>query len=410
MCDSLVILPSYNTEKSTILAKNSDREPDEVQLVAHYPAKKHSKAMLQCTYIEIPQVEQTYEVILSKPYQMWGAEMGVNEHGVSIANEAVFTKISIPKKNTGLTGMDLLRLGLERSTTAKEALETIIQLLEKHGQDACGGYKDKSFYYHNSFLIADGVTAFLLDTASTSWAWKPVENFQSISNQLNITTDYSAYKMNVELPWYKLAKKETPFNFKKYYSDFLYTNFSNAEKRKSCSLSILKELKDHTTPQNCFDILKSHNVADADFSLKKASTADLCMHATNFINRNSTTGSMVAIIRKDSISTIWVTATAHPCLSVYVPFYFGEKYISTTNEQGKSIWWLAKNVQDWICKNYAKRKPLIREELDDLQAKFLESEKSLFEKNASPKAIKEFSENCLNEVMDFWKGKQYLVN
>ena len=47
---------------------------------------------------------------------IWGAEMGVNEHGVSIGNEAVFTKAK--REHPGLLGMDLLP-PLERASTAE---------------------------------------------------------------------------------------------------------------------------------------------------------------------------------------------------------------------------------------------------------------------------------------------------
>ena len=66
----------------------------------------------QCTYIEIPQVGYTAAVILSKPSWMWGAEMGANEHGVCVGNEAVWTKAMDDQhdKVERLLGMDMVRL------------------------------------------------------------------------------------------------------------------------------------------------------------------------------------------------------------------------------------------------------------------------------------------------------------
>ena len=105
-----------------------------------------------CTYISIPQAERTYAVLLSRPVWMWGAEMGVNEFGLCIGNEAVFTKGAYGK--TGLTGMDMVRLALERCKSAKEALELLIELLKTYGQGGNCGYAH-DFYYDNAFLLMD---------------------------------------------------------------------------------------------------------------------------------------------------------------------------------------------------------------------------------------------------------------
>lgn len=54
----------------------------------------------------------TKAVILSKPSWMWGAEMGANECGVVIGNEAVWTNDNDGDSNTTvkrLLGMDLVR-------------------------------------------------------------------------------------------------------------------------------------------------------------------------------------------------------------------------------------------------------------------------------------------------------------
>lgn len=66
--------------------------------------------MFQCTYISIDQVKHTNAVILSKPSWMWGAEMGANQHGVCIGNEAVWTKLQGPEDEIQkLLGMDMVR-------------------------------------------------------------------------------------------------------------------------------------------------------------------------------------------------------------------------------------------------------------------------------------------------------------
>src|SRR5690606_6135752 len=112
-----------------------------------------------CTYVSIPQVASTHAVLICRPYWIWGAEMGANEHGVVIGNEGLPARAGIPDV-PALTGMDLIRLALERATTAAGAVEVITRLLEEHGQGGnCGHIKPA--YYHNGFMVADHREAFV---------------------------------------------------------------------------------------------------------------------------------------------------------------------------------------------------------------------------------------------------------
>jgi len=185
MCDTFIALPDATLEGKLIFGKNSDRPNGEIQDVVTFPAQQHASGdSLQCTCLQIPQARQTNAVVLSKPRWMWGAEMGANEHGVVIGNEAVWT--TEPYAETGLLGMDLLRLGLERGATAHDAMQVIIELMEEYGQ---GGNCAEHFAmnYHNSYLLADETGAWLLETAGRYWvAEKITHGTRSISNGLSI--------------------------------------------------------------------------------------------------------------------------------------------------------------------------------------------------------------------------------
>ncbi|MBC7315781.1 MAG: C69 family dipeptidase, partial [Chloroflexi bacterium] len=189
MCDTLVALGNATRDGSVIFAKNSDREPNEAHLLEWHPRAQHpAGSTVRCTYIEIPQVEETYEILLCKPFWLWGCEMGANEKGVVIGNEAVFTRE--PHAPTGLLGMDLMRLALERAATADEALRVITDLIAQYGQGGACGYQNKRLRYHNSFIIADAQSAWVLETAGRYWAAERVRDVRTISNRLTIGREY----------------------------------------------------------------------------------------------------------------------------------------------------------------------------------------------------------------------------
>ncbi len=401
MCDTLVALPHVTKSGGLILGKNSDREPLEAQAILHVPQTIHQESQLQCTYISIPQVELTYEVILSKPFQMWGAEMGANEHGVVIGNEAVFTNVKFDKKQVGLTGMDLLRLGLERGKTAKEALQLVINLLQTYGQNACGGYQNKNFYYHNSFLIADPEEAFILETAGKSWAYRAVDSIGSISNGLTIEEDYLEAHFEKEARNIQRLFSGSSRSFRGNFSDLIYTTAGKSKQRQACTLGFM-EKRNKPGVEDFFQALRQHD--REDFQPKKATTGCICMHATGFTNPSDTTGSMVAEIRKDTLSTIWLTGTSHPCMSLYLPFYFGTDWnqdlFSPTAHPDQSLWWRVKKIQQSISKNYSVLQPKWKNRLDQLQSILIVENESLLKGNPDKQKLSLFMEKCLNDYLE----------
>lgn len=310
MCDTIVIV----RPDRVWFAKNSDRDPNEAQCLDWHLAQKHpAGARLRCTHIDIPQVDNTSLVLLSRPYWMWGAEMGANEHGVCIGNEAVFTKQ--PYHSTGLTGMDLVRLGLERSNSAKNALDVIIQLLETHGQGGGCGLEHSHFTYHNSFLIADPGEAWVLETAGNLWAKERITTVRSISNGLTISG---------------FAEKHT---------DHLRSRVANCRIRQQRTMHLGSQTGDLHELMN---LLRDHGPSGLRYSLLNGALSGPCAHAGGMLAATQTTASWVAEL-KPSAMQYWVTATSTPCLSVFKPVSIqspidlGPWPSETYHEQ--SIWW-----------------------------------------------------------------------
>lgn len=388
MCDTFIALSNCTSDGSVIFGKNSDREANEPQIIEYHPEKNFpKKSILECTYIDIPQVTKTKAVIISRPFWMWGAEMGVNDKGVVIGNEAVFTKLKVTKTNV-LTGMDLLRLALERAASAQEAKKTIIDLLQKYGQGGACGFEDKNFSYHNSFIIAVKKEAWILETAGKFWATKKVTDYYAISNGLTIGSDYDeiyseAVSFATKKGWIKGA-----FSFSKAFSDYLYTTFSGAKKRQCSATEILKNNYFKMDVSAAMTHLRNHNSPDFKPSKSLVSNS-ICAHAANSLTRHAsqTTSSMIVHLTKDK-PTIWVTATAAPCLSVFKPLWFeglvvpnlGPKLEAHFNTD--SFWWRHEMLHREVIKDYKKRHQIIISERDAFEKLLLnnvyQKKKNLF--------------------------------
>ncbi|XP_066431922.1 secernin-3 isoform X2 [Eleutherodactylus coqui] len=308
-CDTFVALPPATVGNRIIFGKNSDRLSDEVQEIVYYPGRSYEPGeKLECTYIEIEQVEKTHSVVLSRPSWLWGAEMGANEFGVCIGNEAVWGKEEIDDKEA-LLGMDLVRLGLERAATAEGALDVIVGLLDKYGQGGNCMESAMPFAYHNSFLLADRKEAWILETAGQYWAAEKIdEGIKNISNNLSITTkidrEHPAMREYAKTKGWWDGRRE--FNFAAVYSYFNPSRSSSSGDRFCEGYKLLRKHKGNLTAQTMMEILSD-----------KPS-------GINMEGGFMTTGSMVSILPQDPNQPCchFFTGTPDPARSVFKPFIF----------------------------------------------------------------------------------------
>src|SRR4051812_33108614 len=135
MCDTLCV----RSGTGMVFAKNSDRPPGEAQVLLGH-GRRAARDALDTQYLRMPD-PGAYAFVGSHPTWLWGAEHGVNEHGVAIGNELVWTVDDPRAQAVGLLGMDLVRLGLERARTADDALDAITGALAEHGQGGSGQHE-----------------------------------------------------------------------------------------------------------------------------------------------------------------------------------------------------------------------------------------------------------------------------
>lgn len=313
MCDTLAV----RRNGAIWFAKNSDREPAEVQRTEIYPAVSGDRERsLRCTHIEIEQSPSRRGVVLSRPQWMWGAEMGVNDAGVAIGNEAVFSK-RVLRRGEALLGMDLVRLGLERSASAREAVGVIISLLEQYGQGGGAGYRDRNFRYDNSFLIADALEIYVLETAGRDWAVKQAQSGWSISNGYTFREDYDC------------ASRGTMGDFKAKNAAFAMPVLACAASRRAATGGVLAAAPEKMSLALIAGALRKHAAGDG---FSRGSNNDVCMHAGGFLRPHASTSSMIARLKHGDTPRIAFTGTPHPCISLFKPATFVQGKLAVCDE------------------------------------------------------------------------------
>jgi len=184
MCDALCALPAA-TGGPTLFAKNSDRPPTERQVLEWLPPRLDTSPV-RATHVELaPHPTPTLGLVGSRPAWGWGLEHGVNVAGVAAGNATIYTTLDPRAAPDALTGMDLVRLALERGRTAEEAVEVIEQLLREVGQGGSGHDGERRPYW-SSFLLTDRTAAFVMETSGNEWAVEEVDRVRAISNRTTI--------------------------------------------------------------------------------------------------------------------------------------------------------------------------------------------------------------------------------
>jgi len=431
-CDTWVAVPDSTSAGVTLLGKNSDRPAfDSQPLVLHPSTTWASDSMIDVGRLRIPQVEATYATLGSQPYWCWGYEEGINEFGVAIGNEGVWTRPLLEMLTElqagqelplGLTGMDLVRLGLERARTASEAVAVIGALLEEYGQLGSGipsaGLPGGA--YDNSYIIADAEEAWILETAGREWVARRVDSgVASISNDLSVGTEFDLQSsrlipLAIEKGWWdELA--ENPFDFAEAYRDPSPIGQGKTERSVSRSQTSRRLLEEQAGAIDVSWMMRIGRDRSSAPPIDQAATASSCV--------------AVLPATEGGLPVFW-WAPVRPSVSCYVPFFVHASRLpdlvsrSGTHTAGVvapsevapdsyaegSYWWIFRDLADLATGGVTDETDRVRAAFDPLEEDFAqelpavlaEAEQLRTDGRAADAArrLADFSAQCAERALD----------
>jgi len=369
-CDTVVALSNATVDNQVIFGKNSDRPAVECQPLVLRDRKSHfSDSMTNCQFIQLPEARTTYRHIGSTPYWCWGDEHGFNEHQVVIGNEGLGSKYEFDSPK--LIGMELVRLGLERASTAAEAVEVMTTLITKYGQ---GEFSNQANVrtYDNGYIIADPREAYVLETAGHEWATKRIDSVAGISNVYSIEDDWNclsptALEQAIANNWW--MEKAEQLNFAKAYSRQADRSVGSGAVRRRRSCTLLNQHLGNIDIPTTIAVLSDHGGDDTDkTSFDTALTqGGICVHHNQDGTGGNTAASLVAHLCDDNsrLPVYWCSLYS-PCLGVFLPMFIEGELpsvlaIGSEKPSNESPWWLFRQLSLKNCSDAIELISMVRE-------------------------------------------------
>jgi secernin len=392
MCDTLAALPAATQNHSVIFAKSADCEVNEANALVRIPGRSHVDGeTLRITHLVIPQARQTYEVILTKAFWTYGCEIGINEFGLAMGEEAVFTTEMAKERRDGIIGPDLMRIALERAKDCREAIDLMTGLLETYGQGGSAEMKGNS-HFDSSFLMSDTHEAYILETAGRQWAVRRIERIGSISNMLGIHTGWQRCSVPGaqpgQLDWaatYGLP--EVPPTL-------------GSPDRQAASYGCLSQADGHVSVKTIFDLMRQHPTGYHPASAEVH--RGICLHAGPQKDRWwQADGVMVTEVDADGILA-WATGTSGNCVSIFKPVFLGVDWpdigpTPTEHFDPASLWWKHELLHRRAMADFDRLVPEIRADFDVLEDEFLAQAPTV--RKGSPGEKRDFMEYCFRKAM-----------
>ena len=374
-CTTVIVGKHATADGSVILAHNEDWGEFEVPL-RWFPRAKHApgQSLTLRTGLVLEQVVETYGYLL--PAASCNA---INEFQVMITDNSGSCRKEMVRREAGIEMADLVAVALQRSRTAREAVQVMGQLVDRFGYrcvDGPGG---------DIFSVADPSEGWWMEvTTAGPWVARrvPDDSFVVIANRFRIESvdlgDPTLYMASSNLVtfakdqgWYDPA--QGPFRFAHAYSG-PRPESARREWRGNTLLGGGPFSADETRldvvpakklqPRDLIAFLRDHYEGVAG-DVSGAGTKDSPHHTKErSICATYTDASTVAHLREwipRSMGALLWLAVGTPCSSVYTPIYVGtpefpRPYASVTEKYDpENAYWMFNALENVVDRNYWER-------------------------------------------------------
>jgi dipeptidase len=378
-CTTVIVGKNATADGSVLLGHNEDWG-EYLMPLRWNPREKHKPedTLKLRDGQAIPEVQETYAFI-------WPAEdcNGINELQVAMADDTGSCRKEFFQNERGIDQEEFVRLALQRSRTAREAVLIMGGLIEKYG------YRSHNGLDGDIYSIADPNEGWWIEvTIGGLWVAQrvPDDAFVVLANRFRIgeidlkdssrflacpnLIDYAKQK-----GWYDPA--QGPFHF--------YRAYGTAEDERSAynlrrewrgnSLLAGRTFKEEEnpltvvpgkklTPQDIMALLRDH-YEGTEYDLTNIYEKGSPHHTTErTICRMDTDTSSVAHLRgwlPPEIGGVLWLSVGTPCSSVYVPYYLGVldfpkpyTYLSDTYDR-ENAFWVFNSLENLVDRYYAEK-------------------------------------------------------
>jgi secernin len=186
-CDMVVALGPATADRQTLFGQNC-HQASGVPALRLAPGREFALGEKTPTqFLELDQVRKTHTVLGSQAPGCWGYQHGLNEFHLAMGCSTFVTRLS--GQQPGLIGPDLVRLALERCRTARQAVDLVATLVERHGQGAFPSCPELA-ETDAGLLIADPNEAFAVEACGHFWVHQEVRQTRAVCDLCIIRQDW----------------------------------------------------------------------------------------------------------------------------------------------------------------------------------------------------------------------------